>query len=96
MLTWEIKPSGKNITARVSHALVDFRESYLEVSSVGKITISGDSAGYTATEIGLTVESLLDGFHSKVGVSSVSYFPESDLRVTCEVNILCAVSYELH
>ena len=95
MLTWEIKPSGKNITARVSHALVDFRESYLEVSSVGKITISGDSAGYTAAEIGLAVEGLFNRFHREVGVTSVSNFPESNLGITSKVYILGTISYEL-
>jgi len=50
----------------------------------------------TATEIGLAVESLLDRFNSKVCVSAVSNFPKSNLRITCKVNILSAISDELH
>ena len=93
LVTGAIKPSGVNITARaVPHSLVDFWESYLEVSSVGKITVSGDGAGYTATEIGLTVESLLNRFNGKIGISAVCNFPECDLRIACKIDVLCAVS----
>ena len=100
LLTREIEPTGVYTAARqavgVGHVLVDFGESYLEVCSVSKITISGDSAGYTAAEIGLAVEGLFDGFHREVSVSAVSYLPEGNLRITCKVNVLCAVGYELH
>ena len=96
LVTWAVKPSGVNIFVSGRHSLVDFWESYLEVSSVGKITVSGDSAGYTATEIGLTVESLFDGFHREVSVSSVGNLPEGNLRIASKVDVLSAVSYELH
>jgi hypothetical protein len=76
--------------------LANFWKSDLKVGSVSKIAISGDSAVYSSAEISLSVESLFDGFHCEVSVSSVSYLPEGDLRVTGKVNILSAVSYELH
>jgi len=101
LLTREVEPAGEYTALVVAadgvgHVLVDFWESYLEVCSVSKIAISGDSAGYTAAEIGLAVEGLFDGFHREVSVSAVSYLPEGNLRITCKVNVLCAVSYELH
>jgi len=44
----------------------------------------------------LTVEGLLDGFDGKVGVPAVGHLPEGNLRITGQVNVLCAVSDELH
>merc|ERR1711968_206493 len=75
LFTNVIQPTGIDSVSRV-HGLVDFRKGYLKVSSVGKITISGDCASDTATEIGLSRESLFDRFHSKVCVSSVRDLPE--------------------
>jgi hypothetical protein len=43
----------------------------------------------------LAVESLFNRFHCEISVTSVGYFPESNLGVTSKVYILCAVSYEL-
>jgi len=63
LLTGVIKPAGKALVGATrcgTIVLVDFRESKLKVCSVGKVTISGDSALDTATEIGLTVESLFN------------------------------------
>jgi len=72
LVSREIKPASVYITT--AKILSDFRKSYLKVGSVSKITIAGDGACYTAAEISLTVESLLNGFHSKVSVTSVSSF----------------------
>jgi hypothetical protein len=63
--------------------LVNLRESHLQIGSVSKVTISGDNALNSASEIGLAVKSLLNRFDGKVSVPSVSYLPESDLRITC-------------
>ena len=66
LLTGEIEPAGINAggsrgkCGSVSHKLVNLGESNLEVRAVGKITVAADNACNTATEIGLTVESLLD------------------------------------
>jgi hypothetical protein len=50
----------------------------------------------TTTEIGLSAESLLNRFDGKVGISAISDLPESNLRVASQVNILRAISDELH
>jgi hypothetical protein len=51
VLTDVIHPSGINLPAR---RLSNLREGDLEVSAVGKISISGDGAGNTTSEIGLS------------------------------------------
>jgi len=76
--------------------LVDLRKSDLKVSSVGKISISGDGAGNTATEVSLSRESLLNRLHGKVSVASVRDLPESDLRSSGKENILGTISDKLH
>jgi hypothetical protein len=63
-----------------------------KVHFVDKITVSGDGAGNSSAVSGSTVEGLFDGFHGKVGVASVDNFEESNLWVTGQVNILCAIS----
>jgi hypothetical protein len=98
LFTDKVEPSGiDGVTCGGrSHRLVNLRESDLEVCAVSKISVSGDHALYTTAEIGLAVEGLLNRFNSKVCVSAVCYFPKSDLRITCKVNILSAVGDELH
>ena len=91
LLTGVIQPTGIHVGARGSHGLVNLGESNLDIGAVGKISISGDGATNTATEIGLAVESLLDGLHREVGVASVRHLPESNLGVSSKENILCAV-----
>jgi hypothetical protein len=92
LLTGVVQPTGIDIAARrVLHGLVNLRESNLNVGAVGKISVSGDGAGHTATKVSLTVEGLLDGLHGKVGVASVRHLPESDLGVSSKENVLCAV-----
>ena len=97
LVSREIEPTGVDSAgvASVSHCLVDFRKSYLKVGSVGKITITGNGACNTASEIGLSVESLLNRFHGKVGVTSVGYLPEGNLGVTGQIYILGSIGYEL-
>jgi len=102
LLTGEIQPTSiDGVVAgghagSVTHKLVDLGKSHLKVSAVGKITVAADNAGHAAAEIGLAVEGLLNRFNSKVGVSAVSYFPESNLRVTSKVNVLGAIGNKLH
>jgi hypothetical protein len=91
LLTDEIKPSGIDSLGRI-HGLVDLGESHLKVGAVSKITISGDSAGNTATEIGLARESLLNRLQGKVSMASVGHLPESNLGSSGKENVLCAVS----
>ncbi len=92
LLAREVEPSGIDALAAVK-ILTDLGKSDLKNGVVSKISVSGDGAGYTATEIGLTVESLFNGFHCKVGVSAVGDLPVGNLWVTCKIYILCAVSY---
>jgi len=100
LLSREVEPPGVDTLTctrtRVLEALADLRESDLEVSPVGEITVPADGTGDPATEVSLTVESLLYGLHRKVGVSTVGHLPESDLGVAGKVDVLSAVSHELH
>jgi len=97
LLTGEVKPTGINtVLGGALHLLVDLGESNLQVSAVSQITVAGDSAGHTATEIGLAVESLLNGLHGKVGVTLVGNLPEGNLGITSQINVLSAIGDKLH
>ena len=97
LLTGEIKPTGINtVLSGGLHLLVDLGESNLQVSAVSQITIAGNGASDTATEVGLAVKSLLNGLHGKVGVAFVGNLPESDLGVTSQVDVLGAIGDQLH
>jgi len=61
-----------------------------------QITVSGDRDGNATTGSGGTVNSLFDVFHRKVGVAFVNRLEESDFWVTSQVDILGAISDELH
>ena len=78
LLTNEVQPTGIDVTT--GDVLVDLRKSHLKVGAVGKITITGDSAGHATAEVSLSGEGLLDGLHREVGVASVRHLPESDFR----------------
>ena len=71
----------------------DRRERGLEVDAVDQITVALDRARYTLAEARGAVERVLDGLHGEVGVATVNYLEECDLRITCEVNVLRAISY---
>ena len=68
----------------------------LEVDAVDQVAVAADRARYLLAEVGRAVERLLDGLHREVRVSAVDHLEEGDLGVTCEVDILRAISYELH
>ena len=68
----------------------------LDIHVTDEITVAGDSHGNATGVAGVTVESLLDGLHREVGVALVFRLVKGHLRVTSEVDILGAVSYELH
>jgi len=97
LLTGEVKPTGINtVLGGALHLLVDLGESDLQVSAVSQITVAGNGASDTATEVGLAVKSLLNGLHCKVGVALVGHLPESDLGVASQVNVLGAIGDKLH
>ena len=68
----------------------------LDIHVTDEITVAGDSHGNATGVAGVTVESLLDVLHREVGVALVFRLVEGHLRVTSKVDILGAVSYELH
>jgi len=103
LLSGEVQPTGIDTAGIVAvsigsraHKLVDLGKSHLKVGAVSEISIAANGTLDTATEISLSIEGLLNGFNSKVSVASVGNLPESDLGVTSKVNILCAVSDQLH
>ena len=68
----------------------------LDVHVADEITVARNGDGHAAGVGGSTVDGLLDVLHREVGVALVFRLEESHLRVTGKVNILGAVSYELH
>ena len=74
----------------------DVGQSNLKVSTMDQITITGDGGSHFLAPIAQTVEGLLDGLHGKVGVTAVYNLEKGDLRVSCQVDILSAIGYELH
>uniref|UniRef100_A0A6C0I6K7 Uncharacterized protein n=1 Tax=viral metagenome TaxID=1070528 RepID=A0A6C0I6K7_9ZZZZ len=97
LLTGEVKPTGINtVLSGGLHLLVDLGESDLQVSAVSQITVAGNGASDTATEVSLAVKSLLNGLHGKVGVAFVRNLPESNLGVASQVNVLGAIGDKLH
>ena len=97
LLTGEVEPTGINaLTGGTLEGLSDLGESHLKVGAVRQITVTGDGAGHTATEVSLAVKSLLDRLHGEVSVTLVANLPESNLGVASQVNVLCAVGDKLH
>jgi hypothetical protein len=96
LLTGEVEPTSVDVSGRALQRLANLGESNLKVSAVRQITVTGDGAGHTATEVSLAVESLLDRLHGEVGVTLVGNLPESNLGVTSQVNVLGAIGDKLH
>jgi hypothetical protein len=97
LLTGEVEPTGiHTVLVRALHLLVDLGESDLQVGAVSQITVAGNGASDTATEVSLAVKSLLNGLHGKVGVAFVGNLPESDLGIASQVNVLGAIGDKLH
>ena len=95
VVTNPVEPA--ELSTRTVRALEgDLRESGLEVDTVDQVTVTLDGAGYTLAEARGTVERVLNGLHGEVGVTTVDNLEEGDLGVTSEVNILGAISDELH
>jgi hypothetical protein len=102
LLAGEVEPAGVHAgvgrvgVAGVLEGLVDLREGDLKDGGVRKVAVTRDGAGHAAAEVGLAVEGLLDRLHREVGVTTVGDLPEGNLRVAGKVNVLGAVSHELH
>ena len=96
VLTDEIQPTGiDSIRTGRHHRLVDLRESHLKIGAVRQISVTGDGAGNTATEIGLAGKGLFDGLHRKVRVASVRHLPKSYLGSSSKENVLSPVRHQL-
>jgi hypothetical protein len=72
------------------------REGSLEVHAVDQVTVTLDSAGNSLAKARGTVEGVLDGLHGEVSVATVNRLEESNLRVSSQVDVLGAISDELH
>jgi hypothetical protein len=94
LVTREIQPPSiyGSISAD-THILINFGKSHLEICAVSKVSVTGNGAGHATTKITLSIESLFNGFHCKIGVAAISYLPVSNLWVTSKVNILSTISY---
>ena len=68
----------------------------LDVHVTNQITVARNSDGHAAGVGGGTVHGLFDVLHREVSVALVFGLEEGHLRVTGKVDILGAVSYELH
>lgn len=71
-------------------------KSNLKIHAGNEITVAGNSAGNFATPISGTIKGLFDRFHGKVSVTTIHDFPEGNLRISGQVNILSTISDELH
>ena len=68
----------------------------LKVAAADEVAVARDGAGDLGARARAAVEGLFDRFHREVGVAAVDHLEEGDLGVTGQVNILGAVSDELH
>ena len=101
LLTGEVQPAGIDAISHASgngsdaHELIDFGKSHLQISSVSQIAISANRALHATTKVGLTVKGLLDRLNGEVSVSAIRDFPESNLGVAREVDVLGTVGHNL-
>jgi len=102
-LTTDGKLDGRDRTLRDPVAVtrgdsLGSRDSRLEfdVHVTDEITVTGDSHGHATGVGGSTVDGLLDVLHREVSVALVFGLVEGNFGVTGKVDVLSAVSYELH
>ena len=67
-----------------------------DVHVTDEITVTGDSHGHATGVGGSTVDGLLDVLHREVSVALVFGLEEGNFGVTGKVDVLSAISYELH
>jgi hypothetical protein len=85
-----------NPTERVSSNGSNERERHLKVNTMNQITIARNGAGNLATEVGGTVECLLNRLHREVGMATVDYLEERNLGIPRKIDILSAIGDKLH
>ena len=71
-------------------------ESGLEVDAVDQVAVAADCACNLLAEVGRAVEGLLDRLHGEVCVAPVDHLEEGDLGIASKIDVLRAISYELH
>ena len=83
-------------TRAVRGQQLDLRQCGLEIHTVDQVTVTLDRARDRLAETRGTVERVLNGLHGEVRVAAVHDLEKCDLRVSCEVNVLGTIGYELH
>ena len=68
----------------------------LDVHVVDEVTVARNGDRHATGVGGSTVDGLLDVLHREVGVAAVDRLEESNLRISSQVDVLGAVSDELH
>ena len=57
-------------------------KSDLKIGAVNKITVTGNGASYTLSEVSSAVKDLLNRLHREVSVTTINHLEESDLGVS--------------
>lgn len=83
-------------TGAILSGQLNLGESGLEIHTMDKVAITADGAGYTLSEVGNTIEGLLNRLHREVGVATIKLLKEGNLRVCRQINVLSTVGDELH
>ncbi len=71
-------------------------QSRLQVHTVDQIAVAADRALHLLAKVRRAVERLLNGLHGEVSVAPVDNFKKRYLRVTSQIDILCAIRDKLH
>lgn len=93
----ELRRRNQKVAQRVNPAEgrprnIHSRNIHLQVHTVNQITVAGNGAAHTLAKVRRAVERLLNRLHGKVGVAAIHHLEEGNLRITREINILCAIS----
>ena len=75
---------------------IDLREHNLDIRLVHEIGVTVDDSRYTLVKIGLAVKSYFNRLDCKVRVAFVKNFPEGNLGVTRDIDVLSTIRYKLH
>ena len=97
----QLRRANQNVTQRVDPAerVADNRHGrniHLQVHAVNQVTVARNGAAHTLAEISRAVERLLNRLHRKVGVAAIHHLEKGNLGITRKINVLCAISDQLH
>ena len=95
LMTHPVAPTSLHARGYVSQRNSHGRQSHLQVHTVDQITVTRDGTCHLAVPVSCTVESLLNGFHGEVGVTTVHDLEVSDLWVTGQVDVLSTIRDKL-